>query len=161
MKGVSPLIAVVLTIAFTVGVAALISGWLTVFSKSSTGIVESQSTTKINCNYGGIRIVDDSMKCGFTGSSDRLNFTIENTGTINLYNFTGEIYLNGIIYSYDTYNAMTNAPLSSGSPIKPNERKTLVVNITDNLASANPDWVRIVTTLCPTVSDKSTNVTCS
>lgn len=154
----------VLTVAFTVGVAAIIGTWLTVFSKSTTDTVGEESKTKINCNYGGIRIIDDSVKCNFATASpinDTLNFTIENTGTINLYNFTGEIYLNGIIYSYNTYNAATNAAFGSGSPIKPNERKTLVVNITADLASANPEWVRVVTTICPTISDKITNVTCT
>jgi flagellin-like protein len=48
-KGISPLIAVVLLIAFTVAVAGVISLWLTGFTTTTTGSVESASTNQTKC----------------------------------------------------------------------------------------------------------------
>jgi len=160
MKGVSTFIAMVLTIAFVAGAAIIISGWLTGLTHKQTEIIGDETTTKTECNYAGIRILDDTVKCTFSTSPDKLNFTIENTGNIDLYNFTAEIYFGGIVYSNTTYNYFTNDNFTSSSPLKPGEKKTIIVNM-DDLASGNPEWIRIVSARCPSVSDKVTNVTCS
>ena len=104
---------------------------------------------------------DDSIKCDFSGDPDFLNFTLENTGTINMYNFTCEIYLNGIIYEYGINNSINNQTFTDTAPLKPGQRRTVAVNITDNLADANPEWIRIRVPKCPTVDDRSTNTTCT
>jgi len=163
MKGISTFIATVLTIAFVAGVAVIISGWLTGFTKTQTGTVGQQSQTNTECNYAGIRILDDSVKCTLSTSPDKLNFTIENTGQIDLYNFTVQIYIGGTVYSNTTYNPFTNDNFTSSSPIKSGERKTIVVNMDDlnYTALGNPDWIRIVSARCPSVSDKVTSVSCS
>lgn len=46
MKGVSPLVASVLLIAFTIAVAGLYSGWITSFTKKTNEEVEEQSGKK-------------------------------------------------------------------------------------------------------------------
>ena len=43
MKGVSPLVASVLLIAFAIAVAGLYSGWITSFTKVTTEEVQEQS----------------------------------------------------------------------------------------------------------------------
>lgn len=160
MKGISAFVATVLTIAFVAGVAIIISGWLTGLTKTQTGTVEKQSQTAVECNYAGIRIVDDTIKCSLSSSPDQLNFTIENTGQIDLYNFTVQIYLNGIVYSNTTYDPLTGDNFTSSSPLKPGERKTIVVNM-DDFTSGNLEWIRIVSARCPSVSDTVTRVTCT
>lgn len=161
MKGISPFVATVLIIAFTVGVGVMIGPWIYSLTQTQAKTVGEESETRLECDYGGIRIVDDSIKCNFTGSVDTLNFMLENTGTINLYNFTCEIYLNGIIYEYGVNNSITNTSFTKDSPLGPAQRRTVAVNITDNLASANPEWIRIRVPRCPTVADKVTNVICT
>ena len=160
MKGISTFVATVLTIAFVATAAIIISGWLTGLTQSTTGTVGQQTQTDVDCKYAGIRIPDDTVKCTLSTSPDKLNFTIENTGNIDLYNFTAEIYFGGIVYSNTTYNYFTNDNFTSSSPLKPGEKRTIIVNM-GNLASGTPEWIRIVSARCPSVSDRVTNVTCS
>lgn len=85
MKGISPLIATVLLVAFTVGVAGIISLWLTGFTKQQTETIGSQAEVSIVCSYGGINL--RNLKFG----NNLLNGTIENTGSIALGNISLQI----------------------------------------------------------------------
>jgi flagellin-like protein len=161
MKGISPFIATVLIIAFTIGIGMLLGPWIYKLTQSQTQTIGKESESRLECSYGGIRIDDSTIKCSFTGNPDFLNFTIENTGTINLYNFTCEIYQNGQIYEYGVNNSINNQTFTSVSPLKPAQKRTVTVNIIDNLPAINPDWIRIMVPSCPTVSDRSTNITCT
>jgi flagellin-like protein len=161
MKGISPFIATVLIIAFTIGIGMLLGPWIYNLTQSQSQTIGKESENRLECNYAGLRIIGDSIQCTFSGNPDFLNFTLENTGNIDLYNFTAEIKLNGIIYDYGVNNSITNTAFTQSSPLRPGQERTVAVNITDNLASANPDYVRIFTSICPTKDDKVTGVTCS
>ena len=56
MKGLSPLIATVLLIAFTVGVGGIISVWITGFTQTSSKIVSNEGEKQITCRNGAIDI---------------------------------------------------------------------------------------------------------
>jgi flagellin-like protein len=92
MKGISPLIASVLLIAFTVAVAGLISSWLMSFTKTTSETVTQQSNIQLSCSYGGIGL--SNLK--YAGSTCFcMNGTIENTQTVSLGNITIQIiYIN-------------------------------------------------------------------
>lgn len=77
-KGISPFIAVILLIAFTVGVSGIISVWLSGYTQTTSNIVSNQSTTEITCTYGGISLKNLKYSVG------NVSGTIENTGTISL-----------------------------------------------------------------------------
>lgn len=85
MKAISPLIASVLLIAFTVAVGGVLSVWITSFTTSSTQTVEEQATTSLACSYGGVSL-SNLKYCG-GGLSGR----VENTGNIALGNITIQI----------------------------------------------------------------------
>lgn len=161
MKGISPFIATVLILSLTIGVGVLVGPWAYNLFKSQTSTVAQESETAIECKYGGIRIDDSSVKCLLSGSSDMLNFTLENTGSVDLYNFTCEIYLNGFVYEYGVNNSINNQTFTASTALKPAQKRTVAVNITDNLAAVNPEWIRIRIPRCPTVDDKVTGITCS
>ena len=74
MKGISPLLAGVLMIAFTLAVAAIIGSWLTSISRTGTSQVESGFATTVNCSKGGLDIVS---------IPDATNIVIQNTGQIS------------------------------------------------------------------------------
>ncbi|OYT42108.1 MAG: hypothetical protein B6U78_02065 [Candidatus Aenigmarchaeota archaeon ex4484_224] len=57
MKGISPLIAAVLLIAFTVAVGGIIATWLTSFSKTTTGAAGGQTKTLLGCSGAYIEIL--------------------------------------------------------------------------------------------------------
>ena len=160
MKGVSAFIATILLIAFAVTVGTLVATWQTGFVRKQTDIVSKYSEEEMECSYGGIKIIESTIRCSFAGSTDYLNFTIENTGSVNLYNFSAQIYVNNVAYEYSVYQISDNATFNKGYPLKPNSRKSVWINITDNLANADAGWVRI-STRCPKIADKVDSVDCT
>lgn len=91
MKGIDPLVATVLLIAFTVAVGGIISIWLTGFTQTQTAAVGSQASTSITCSNGGISLSSLGYCSGY------LSGQISNTGTITL----GNISIT-VIYSNST-----------------------------------------------------------
>lgn len=161
MKGISPFIATVLLIAFTIGIGAMMGPWISRLAQENSENVAERTKTDIDCQDGSVKIVDTSILCEFTAPYDKLNFTIQNTGGIDLYNFTCEISLGGNIYSYTINNSLTTSYFSSNNPLKPGQSKIAIVDITDNLTSANPSQIRIWSYVCPAKDDKITDITCT
>lgn len=59
-KGISPLIAAVLMIAFTMAIASLFSGWIQETTSQSQENVNQQREQTLQCNQMGIDITDAS-----------------------------------------------------------------------------------------------------
>jgi len=55
-KGISPLIAAVLLIAFTVAIATLIAGWFSTLARSTTATVSNRTDQSVNCAGASITI---------------------------------------------------------------------------------------------------------
>ncbi len=64
MKGISPLVAAVLLIAFTVAIGGIISVWLTTFSKTATQQVQAATEYQIRCavNRLSLKVFEDANK---------------------------------------------------------------------------------------------------
>lgn len=138
MKGISPLIASVLLIAFTIGVAALYSGWITSFTKKTTEQVQEQSEKRVTCSYGGIAI--DNVKYNTTNKN--VSGTIENTDIIDLGNIDLEIF-----YTNTTRQKVDlNMTLASG------ERKIFTSSM-----SSGYDKIRVITN-CSNVNDETNDI---
>jgi flagellin-like protein len=138
MKGVSPLIASVLLIAFVIAVAGLYSGWITSFTKTTTEQVQEQSEKKVNCSYGGIAL--DNVK--YNRTTGNMSGTVENTDLIGLGNIDFEIFY-------------TNAPrekLDLNMNLEPGERNTFNNQVL-NMNVTSYDKIRVITN-CPNVYDE-------
>jgi flagellin-like protein len=157
-KGISPFIASVLLIAFTVAVGAIVSLWINALMRSQASEVGSEADLAVKCRKAGIRILDETIKCNFTGT-DYLNFSLQNSGYIDMYDFRAYLYINGITYSYDVLDVSTNQNFTKDSPLKIGEIKTVKVNITDSFSPTTISWLKI-STQCPEVSDRVENITC-
>lgn len=83
MKGISPLIASVLLIAFTLGVAAIIGTWLASVSKTGTETVGGQFGKEVNCS-GTVLDIVDALCHGTTN----VTVMLQNKGSIPLTNST-------------------------------------------------------------------------
>lgn len=81
-KGVSPLIATVILIAFVVAVAAIASQFLTGFSQERASQVEREGEETVDCSLAALEIDPDSVT--HNAGSDELLLTIENTGREDL-----------------------------------------------------------------------------
>ena len=147
MKGVSPLVATVLLIAFVVAVAGIIAAWTTGFAKSQTQVVEQQSTYAITCGYGSINM----KSLIFQSASTRLAGTIENNGQISLGNLTLRIvYQNATSQSIPLCSSASGAVSCSSVNLSMMPSDQSSFNVT--LWGSNYDSIR-VTTNCSTVSD--------
>src|SRR3972149_1745589 len=82
MKGVSPLVATVLLIAFTIGVGGVVSVWLSGFTTTSIRGVDTGATNTLVCSEARIALSDLSY------CNNRLSGIIRNTGKVTLGNIT-------------------------------------------------------------------------
>lgn len=60
-KGISPLIAVVVLVAFVIGIAALLSGFFTGFIKGRTGEIEEKGGKAVKCTFVDFNIDPKSV----------------------------------------------------------------------------------------------------
>ncbi len=99
-KGISPLIAAVLLIAFTVAIATLVMGWFSTFTRTTTTTVSNKTSQAISCSNAQISIDDVYIRLNATESD--VNIHIKNTGFANIgitglqvYNTTGHNFSTG------------------------------------------------------------------
>lgn len=78
IKGVSPLIATVLLIAFTMALAAVMTGWLSVFT---TGQKEKNAVFEEKIDCGKADFTSDAGFSAYDGDSELFKARILNTGT--------------------------------------------------------------------------------
>ena len=99
-KGISPLIAAVLLIAFTVAIATLVMGWFSTLTRSTTATVSNKTTDAVACSNAGIGIDDVYIRLNATESDARV--IVKNTGftsitvtSLQVYNTTGHNFSTG------------------------------------------------------------------
>jgi hypothetical protein len=150
MKGISQFIAVILLIAISVAIGAIVSLWYSGLISKQAGEVEKQIEKATECSFGGIRILAETIRCDFSGNGtpsnpDNLNFTVENSGSINLYDLRVQILVSGLVYTFDVLDAQNNLTFSSNYPLRPDESKTVKANITKDLPLADAEWIKLIT----------------
>lgn len=134
-KGISPLIASVLLIAFTLSIGAFMSTWLQDVAKKQTQATVDNS--KPECQFATLNI----QNVTYTNSTARLRIDVEDTGTKS-------IAINSIrlIYSDDksTEAVFNKTTINAGD-----SNALLVYNTTTN-GSVRPDIRKLrIVTECP------------
>lgn len=149
MKGISPLIATVLLIAFTVGVGAILVTWVTGFTRSTTQTVGRQSEKEVVCSYAGVSLKSLSF------NNPYLSGIIENSGSVTLGNFTMVIiYTNGTSTSFDLCTVGNTVEKCTVSNMTLAARLQKSFNV--SIGGSNYDRIR-VTTNCTTAYDEVTS----
>ncbi len=85
-KGLSPLIAVVLVIAFTLAVAGIISTWITTFARDETEQLSDTGSTTIDCAESKLFFAAGDVSIN-KSESNNVKITITNEGTVNQTDF--------------------------------------------------------------------------
>ncbi len=146
-KGVSPLIASVLLIAFTMAIAAILTAWISSFTtaqKEKTAVFEQ----KIDCNYGFLEIDPDSSQ--WNQSQRIFKARIRNTGTIDLSIGKYQVYYAGGVASTSW---KVETPTDTNTSIAKNEEKVVYVNVTDSSGEqAHVNKVKFIANFCDGVS---------
>jgi flagellin-like protein len=138
-KAISPLIAVVLLIAFAITVGTIISSFLTSLTKTQTLAAEEKSM----CAHGRLNIV--SASC----INNTIKIMVQNTGDVDLTNFT--------IFAKIDNNLYTNtSPLNANAVLTPGNIVLLEAYISTNGEIAR---LRVSAGNCPGVFGEITNYT--
>jgi len=159
MKGISPLIATVLLIAFTLSVAGLLGGWFSGLTKTQTEVIEKSSEETMNCTGSLLTIV--SVLCGNTtpGAPNTLRIVIANEGNNALYGFSTFAQIEQKQYINSTGGPTMN------SPLYPGEHATLEYDCESSNYCEDGSKItkiRVSPSNCPTAwSEKLISVTCN
>ena len=135
-KGISPLIAAVLLIAFTVAIATLIAGWFSTFTRSTTSAVTNKTNLAVDCSSESISIKEVYVKTNSTNPAT-VRALVENNGFTDNLNITSAF----------VFNSSGQSTISSNIPVTGFNRGNIVA-ITFNAVGG----VAIPT--CPTNFDR-------
>lgn len=87
-KGISPLIATILIIGFTVALAAVIMTWGSSFTKTITQGTEETTNEQLVCAQDVLFTITDACS-----GLDKINITISNDGSKKIESFTARYYI--------------------------------------------------------------------
>jgi len=152
-KAISTLISAVLLMAIIFGLASIISPWLFNLTTNVTNQTTTSVTTQITCQAAAYdfdsSFGSQGINYSISGSSDKIEAKIVNTGTINLHTFTFEIELSGssgLEIKELQVNASSQKTLSL--PLKPGQSAILKANITQDL-NGTLKQVKVLNSVCP------------
>ncbi len=150
-KGISPLIATILLVAFTVAVAAFLATWSKSYTEEKALDVEKTTSAELSCGKAGLKIVSCSFVSG-TGGGYTLQMLVKNSGKISLGKFhMVAIYGGDMAYDYP--------PTEGNISLSPSEYKKFVATGTVNSTAATE--ILIETETCVNVKDRTSSCTVS
>ncbi len=141
-KGISPLIAAVLLIAFTVATATLIAGWFSTLARTTTATVTNRTDMAVGCSGASISI-DQVYGVANASGTMTSRAVVRNNGLANL-----------SIISAQFFNTTgNNFTTGTTLPVVMNRGNITTLSFTTNLNTCPGAFSRvIVTTDCGGVS---------
>ncbi len=112
LKGLSPLVASVLLVAFTMAVAAIIVTWITGFTQQQTTVVAQRGDQQTKCAYSTLYV----SRTDVSVIGNTINLTVTYTAGTETLNITGiEVRdANGISYVNTTIPSTDNTTRNIG-----------------------------------------------
>ena len=130
-KGISPLVAVIMLIAFTMIVAGILAGWATRFATEQRTMLEK-------CVRADIML----RTAVYDTSTGNLTLMLYNAGTVPIKDFQ-------VLVSYDENGPMIPSTWDIRTTLSANTFETFVHNLTDS----NIDYIEIRSVECPGAQD--------
>lgn len=138
LKGISPLVATVLLIAFVVSVGGLVAAWTSSFTKDTTQLVADQSKIQVTCQYGKLNL----KSLQFASTPVKLSGVMENNGLIALGNLTlTVIYQNSTSQRFELCSDPAGAASCSSGNLTLTQSQLAAFNIT--IGGSNYDSIRL------------------
>lgn len=134
-KGISPLIAAILLIAFTITVATFLASWSTSFARTQTEEFErAGKEITAECQYANLQI----ETAIFDDSDEKVVAVVWNMGKTELSNFQFLVY-------YSEVNISTLTPTDANKTLSTGDFYTFTVeNVTDT-----PEKIQVRSLYCP------------
>ena len=146
-KGISPLIAAVILIAFVVAVAGIASTFFSGFTKQQQVQVQEKGESTVECALAVVSIDPDTVS---NTSVTNVRFVLENTGTVDL---TG--------LKVVTFNATATVTDSTPTPTTISKSDIVTMSadsiVLDGIVGLTK--IRVTTTTCPGVGTTAENQT--
>lgn len=138
LKGISPLVATVLLIAFVVSVGGLVAAWTSGFTKDTTQLVADQSKLQITCQYGKLNL----KNLQFASTPVKLSGVMENNGLIALGNLTlTVIYQNATSERIEMCSSSSGAASCASGNLTLTQSQLAAFNVT--IGGSNYDSIRL------------------
>lgn len=133
MKGLSPMVSIILLIAFTVGIGGLLFVWFSDLSSTQTGTIGTSSEKSAQCGSSVIRIEQVRYAAAQAQSWTFVNVTVTLiSGTESVGNFTGT----------STYKGASNTSYFNQTVLSPGQSLTLGIN-TSSTSGEAPEIVSV------------------
>lgn len=134
-SGVSPLIASVLLIAFTMAVAAILTAWVTQFTQQQTETLGNESSDQIDCSFAQLEIQE-----AVAGDSN-VTVSVTNMGTVEL---------DVIMEAFDDGSVAASLLPEDNDAL---QNLTAGVTTSIGIGTGDEDSVRVSSPQCPQVED--------
>ena len=90
-KGITPLVATVLLVAFSVGLGALVMSWGEEYVKEHAGFAQGTAEVKSECDSAQVELMIIEGKRQACATSSAVNLWIDNGPNIDLYNIHARV----------------------------------------------------------------------
>lgn len=141
-KGLSPFIATVLLVGFTLSIGVILSNWVLPLLRSQTDDISTKAEDAITCS--GAKLFFE--KSSFAANTTRLSLVAENRGNVNMTDLKIYVTMNN-----DTFFSYTEAT-NYNTVLLPSQRVQL--SNSSGLNKSNVKFVDLVAgpnSLCPAV----------
>jgi len=153
-KGISPIIATVILVGFVVGLSGVFINFYGPFQKARQAEVEEKGAQEVECSFASIGFTKDEVVYNITPTApinDTVNVTVDNTGTVDLYNFEITLWISGNSY---TYTPTTGSQRNTSNPLAAGDRNVFITNISSTDHSGTFQSVRVLAKNCPRTAKK-------
>jgi len=138
MKGVDPIISTVMMVILVVTLGTIVTLWTVDVTRNVTNITSDAALSKVECQYAGYDFDYDFATKGvnysFATAGNYLEFMIDNTGSVNLYNFSSQAWVSSggemTVYNLEV-NSTTQK--TQANPLKPGQFAILRSVITTDI----------------------------
>jgi len=147
MKAIDAILSTILVISIIVVIAGIIGPWALNLARNQANSTGQNANSQITCQSTSYdfdsSFGSNGVEWDFSGGSDWLRAKIINTGTINLYGFSFQVYIQGTGYKSFPAKEQSDADNS----LKPSESIVIEANITENLAGQLTE-VQVLNSVC-------------
>lgn len=142
LRGVSPIVSTVLLVAVVFMLGTIVTVWVVEITRNVTNITEDATMSRVECQYASYDFYYDFATKGvnytFAGSPDYLQIMMQNTGSVNIYNFSIQARVtNSGQLSVQNLEINSTTQKTPASPLKPGQIVLLDAVITDITGTLN------------------------
>lgn len=152
LKVISTYIALAVILIITLSTGFFVFIWHYRLIQEAGEKVEKIERKSLDCQFGGLIIYAETINC----SRGLLNFSIKNSGYIDLYDIKVLVSDSNRVRILDAIDRSTNRPITVDNPLKPFNVSNLYVNI----SGINVKFIEIYTQ-CKNVNSGKIDILCT